>query len=175
VAGSAATTDWPAALAAVEAALVADALGRPAPAGRAALPPDVELAARCAVAAKFLAVSTPRTLGTVNLGARAPAFVAAQAAYAPARELRTWTAGDPDRALAEALAADIVIAAGPVVVPRRALRGGTHLAALDRGVELEPELLAAAVVHDERRLAAVVAGLVDGRQLDEITVLVCGG
>jgi hypothetical protein len=163
--------DWAAALAAVETALVAEALGKPVvPPG---LDPDAELAARCAIAAKFLAVSTPRTLGLVNLGARAAGFVAAQAAYAPARELRTWGSGEPAAALAAALAADIVIAAGPVAIDRAAIRGGTHLAALDAGVALAPELLAAAERYDRARLAAVVAGLVDGRQLDEITVLVC--
>jgi hypothetical protein len=166
--------DWTTAIATVEAALVARALGRPAPSA-AMLAPDVELAARCAVAAKFLAVSTPRTLALINLGPRALELTAAQAAYAPPREILTWSTGEPARALAVALAADIVIAAGPVVITRAAIRGGTHLAALDPGVELAPDLIAAAEVYDVSRLATVVAGLVDGRQLDEITVLVCGG
>lgn len=163
------TTDWPAALAAVEAALVATGLGKPAV---TTLDADVELAARCAIAAKFLAVSTPRSFATINLGARAGAFVAAQATWAPAREIRTWNVGDPEPDLASALAADIVVAAGPLVVPRAAIRSGTHLAALDPGVELAPDLVAAACVYDVLRLAAVVAGLVDGRQLDEITLVV---
>lgn len=170
----AAPPDWSAAIAAVEQALVAQALGRPAPA-ITPLAPEVELAARCAVAAKFLAVSTPRTIGLVNLGERAATFIAAQAAYAAARDHREWNAGDPATRLADALAADIVIAAGPVAVTRAVIRGGTHLSAVDAGVILAPELRAAAVVHDHRGLAAVVAGLVDGRQLDEITVLVCDG
>jgi hypothetical protein len=165
--------DWPGTLAAVEAALAADGVGRARP--PAALPPDVELAARCAVAAKFLAVGTPRTFAAVQLGARTELFVAAQAAWAPAREIRTWSPGDPPAALDAALAADIVVAAGPLAVPRAAVRGGTHLAALDARVVLAPDLLAAAEVYDVRRLAAVVAGLVDGRRLDEITVLVCEG
>jgi hypothetical protein len=165
--------DWPVVLSAVEAALAADGLGRPRASGPA-LAPDVELAARCAVAAKFLAVSTPRSFAAIGLGARAKTFVAAQAAWAPAREIRTWNAGDPPAGLAAALAADIVVAAGPLDVARRAIRGGTHLAALDAGVALAPDLVAAAEVYDVHRLAAVVAGLVDGRQLDEITVLVCG-
>jgi hypothetical protein len=152
---------------------VAVALGKPASRVELGIEGDVELAARCAVAAKFLAVSTPRTLGLVNLGARSVCFVQAQAAYAPARDLVRWDAGDAPARLADALAADIVVAAGPVSVPREAIRGGTHLAALDAGVVLAPELLAAAVVHDTRRLAEVVAGIVDGRQLDEITILRC--
>jgi hypothetical protein len=166
--------DWPAAISAVEAALAADGVGRPRP-PTAPLPPDVELAARCAVAAKFLAVGTPRTFGAIGLGARADLFVAAQAAWAPAREIRTWSAGDPTAALDAALAADIVVAAGPLAVPRAAVRGGTHLATLDPTVVLAPDLVAAALLYDVHRLAAVVAGLVDGRQLDEITVLVCEG
>jgi hypothetical protein len=164
---------WHAVLATVEAALVEVGLGRPAP--TLSIEPELQLAARCAIAAKFLAVSTPRTLAVINLGVRTSNFVDAQAAWAPAREVRSWSVGDSDRALADALAADIVIAAGPVVIPRRAIRGGTHLTALDRGVALDPELVTDADVHDNARLAAVVAGLVDGRQLDEITVLVCDG
>jgi len=168
------TTDWPAVLAAVEAALAATGLGKPPPEGPwLVLPRDVELAARCAVASKFLAVSTPRSFAAINLGSRGAVFVAAQSAWAAPREVVTWDAdtGTP-RELASALAADIVIAAGPLVVPRAAIRGGTHLAALDPGVELAPDLVAAACVYDVPRLAAVVAGLVDGRQLDEITLVV---
>jgi len=165
-------TDWPAALAAVEAALAATGLGK---AAATTLDADVELAARCAVAAKFLAVSTPRTFAAINLGDRAALFVAAQSAYAAPREVLTWdtaTGTGTARDLAAALAADIVVVAGPVVVPRSAIRSGTHLATLDRGVELDPELVAAACAYDVPRLAAVVAGLVDGRQLDEITLVV---
>jgi hypothetical protein len=166
--------DWPAALAAVEAALVATGLGKPAV---TTLDADVELAARCAIAAKFLAVATPRSFAAINLGARAPRFVAAQSAWAAPREVLTWdaAAGGSPRDLATALAADIVIAAGPLAVPRAAIRGGTHLVALDPGVALAAELVAGAEVYDVPRLAAVVAGLVDGRQLDEITLVVNAG
>lgn len=166
--------DWPAALAAVEAALVATGLGKPAV---TTLDADVELAARCAIAAKFLAVATPRSFAAINLGARAALFVAAQSAWAAPREVLAWDAGaggagGSPRDLATALAADIVIAAGPVDIPRAAIRGGTHLVALDPAVALAPDLLACAEVYDVPRLAAVVAGLVDGRQLDEITLVV---
>ena len=176
-----AETDWAWALSAVEAGLVVEALGRPAP--EPPLDPDIWNAARCAVGAKFLAVSTPRSLAVVGLGERATRYVAAQAAWAAAKEIRSWDPGEDDADLAHALAADIVIAAGPITIERDAIRGGTHISVVDAAVTLAPALVAAARVYTAgaaessagartATLAAVVAGIVDGRQGDEITILV---
>jgi ornithine cyclodeaminase/alanine dehydrogenase-like protein (mu-crystallin family) len=179
---------------AVEAALVANALRRPAPDGPA-LTRAQALAGRAAVAAKFLAVGTPRTLGLAGCGELAPLVVAAQHAYAAPRELRVFEPVPVDAArvanvvggrvasLAEACACDIVVAHGGVSVRREWIRGGTLVTVLDPGVALDPALLAVAQVYGDRvpdsvpslrltaSLGAVAAGLVDGRSLDEIIVL----
>lgn len=175
---------------AVELRLGAEALGRTA---GPPLTGVAEPAGLAAVAAKFLAVGTPRTMGLVGLRDQAPAIVAAQRAYAAPRELRVFD-GSPVAAariaeavggrvasLVEACACDIVVARGPVSIRREWIRGGTLVTALDRDVVIEPALLAAAVVYTagapagvvgHATLAQVAAGLVDGRVLDEITVLV---
>jgi len=178
-------------LAAIESALVARGLGRPMP---ELMISAADLAAGiAAVAAKFLAVGTPRTLGLVCTGDLASQIVAAQSAYAAPRELRVFDANPVAAArvaeqlngrvvsLSQACAADIVVARGPVSLRREWFRPGTHVTALDPGVICDPRLLAAAVVYNDgpapdgvaihASLAAVVAGLVDGRQLDELTVL----
>ena len=159
--------DWSWAINAVEAGLVVEALGRAVP--EPPLDPDVWMAARCAVAAKFLAVSTPRSFAAVGLGNRVALFAEAQAAWAAASEIRTWDPGEDD--LDRALAADIVIVTGAVTIARDAIRGGTHLSVIDPAVTLEPDLIAAARVYGPRDLAKVVAGMIDGRQADEITIL----
>lgn len=175
---------------AVEARLVAEALGKPA---GPPLDGVAESAGQAAVAAKFLAVGTPRTMGLIGLRDHAPAIVAAQIAYARPRELRVFDANPVGAAriaeavdgrvvsLVEACACDIVVARGPVSIRREWVRGGTLVTALDREVVIEPALLAAAAVYTvgaapagvrvTATLAAVAAGLVDGRVLDEITVL----
>jgi hypothetical protein len=52
------------------------------------------------------------------------------------------------------------------------LRRGTHVNALAK-VELDDELKKLATIVDEAKgLPALAAGLVDGRQLDELTVFV---
>jgi ornithine cyclodeaminase/alanine dehydrogenase-like protein (mu-crystallin family) len=178
-------------IAAVESALVARGLGRPEPELTISA---ADLAAGvAAVAAKFLAVGTPRTLGLVGTGDLGPRIVAAQSAYAAPRELRVFDANPVAAArlaeqlngrvvsLTQACAADIVVACGPVSLRREWFRPGTHVTALDTSVICDPHLLAAAVVYSDgpapagvaihATLAAVAAGLVDGRQLDELTVL----
>lgn len=177
---------------AVEVRQGALALGRPA--GPPLARPQ-ELAGLAGVAAKFLAVGTPRTMGLVGLRDLAPVVVATQRAYSPPRELRVFDA-DPVAAariaeavggrvasLTEACACDVVVARGPVAIAREWIRGGTLVTALDDGVVLAPALLAAAVVYGagdvgalrvHATLGAVAAGLVDGRTLDEITILVIG-
>ncbi|MBK9033591.1 MAG: hypothetical protein IPL61_20400 [Myxococcales bacterium] len=169
------------------------ALGRPA---EAPLEPGAELAGLAGLAAKFLAVGTPRTMGLVGLRDLAPAVVATQRAYAAPRELRVFD-GDPvvaartalavggrGASLTEACACDVVVARGPVAIERAWIRDGTLVTALDRAVVLAPALVAAAVVYTagavddlvaHATLGAVAAGLVDGRTLDEITLLVIGG
>lgn len=184
----------------VEAALVASAMGTTG-AEPQALDDDAWDAGVAAVAAKFLAVGTPRTLGLVHAGGRAPMLLAAQCAYAAPREVRVHAADAADaeatvRAIAAtsiaaratdlraACACDIVVVDGPVAVPREWIRAGTHITVLDDRAALAPELLAAARVYTvlagadvpagvrvDATLAAVAAGLVDGRQLDELTVL----
>jgi ornithine cyclodeaminase/alanine dehydrogenase-like protein (mu-crystallin family) len=178
----------------VESALVASALRQPAPDGPA-LTHEQALAGRAAVAAKFLAVGTPRTLGLAGCGDLAPLVLAAQRAYASPRELRVFEAVPVEAArvasdvggrvvsLAEACACDIVVVAGGVSVRREWIRGGTLVTVLDPGVALDPALLAVAQVYGDRvpdsvpslrltaSLGAVAAGLVDGRSLDEIIVL----
>lgn len=186
---------------AVEAALVARAMGD-ASAGHG-LDDDEAAAGRAAVAAKFLAVGTPRTLGLVATGRLAARLIAAQTAYAAPRELRVY---EPETGAADAIiatladqlaaprpsaravtlrlacACDIVVVAGPITIERAWIRAGTLVTVLDRAAVLDPDLLAAADVYASgdtvpagvRRhvtLAAVAAGLVDGRALDEITVL----
>jgi len=76
--------------------------------------------------------------------------------------------------LAEALAADIVCVCEPLRLAASELRRGTHVNALAT-VELDDDLRALALVVDEARgLPALAAGLVDGRQLDELTVFLAG-
>lgn len=121
--------------------------------------------------------------------------VAAQRAYAAPRELRVFEAlpveaarvadqlGGRVASLAEVCACDIVVCAGPVAVRREWVRRGTLVTALDEQVALDPALCAIAAVHGEvappgvtltASLGAVAAGLVDGRTLDEIIVLLPG-
>lgn len=177
---------------AVEVHLGAVALGRTAPP-----PPSgaAGLAGIAAVAAKFLAVGTPRTMGLIGLRELAPAILAAQRAYAAPRELRVFD-GSPVVAartaeavggrvvgLAAACACDIVVARGPVALERGWIRGGTLVTALDADVILDPELVRAAVGYtvgavpawpSAATLGAVAAGLLDGRTLEEICLVVVG-
>lgn len=179
---------------AVEAIRVARALGQPEPV--TALTPAEAAAGLAGVAAKFLGVGTPRTLGLVGVGALGASILAAQRAYSAPREIRVFEAdavaaarvadqlGGRVSSMAQACAADVVVARGPVSLRRAWFRPGTHVTALDPDVICDPQLLAAAVVYGDgptppgvaihATLAAVAAGLVDGRQLDEITVLLVG-
>ncbi len=178
----------------IESALVAQALKRPVPAQT--LAPAEALAGRAAVAAKFLGVGTPRTLGLAGCGDLAPLVLSAQRAYAAPRELRVFeavpveaarvadTVGGRVASLAEACACDLVVCAGRISVRREWVRGGTLITVLDTDVAIDPVLLAAAQVYGDlvpagapagfrlvASLSAVAAGLVDGRVLDEVIVL----
>jgi len=177
-------TDW---VLAVERAYVADATN---PAGWARpllAPPHTELpralAAIGAIASRYLAVGTPRTFGLVIGGADqlpvARSSIEAHATWFSPREVRcalldgsrTSELGSP-ATLAEALAADIVCLHVPVELRAAKLRRGTHVNMLAAGT-LDADLGAIAVVrHEHPDLGRLAAGLIDGRQLDEITVFV---
>jgi hypothetical protein len=195
------TTDW---VLAVERAYVAAAVRRseviaPVSAGQAAAappgasPPDLVAhaeAAAGAVASRFLAVGTPRSFGLVidvatQVDAAALALAAHRTWFDP-REVRCAAVGAGAERLAaatggrvasvdEALACDIVcVLAAYVRVAPAQLRRGTHVNASWGGV-VDEELRALATIVRESDVAAMAAGLVDGRQLDEITVFVIEG
>ena len=73
--------------------------------------------------------------------------------------------------LAEVLAADIVCIHEPLALAAGQLRRGTHVNALVGEVTLDADLAQVAAITRERGgLPALAAGLVDGRQLDELTI-----
>jgi hypothetical protein len=148
------------------------------------------LAAAGAVASRYLAVGTPRSFGIViddvaAVDAAALSLVAHRTWFAP-RDIRcaSMTSGAAELAAAtsgrtvsldEALACDIVnVYTGRIRITPAQLRRGTHVNALIASA-LDPELLALATVVPEASLPALVAGLVDGRQLDELTVFFADG
>jgi hypothetical protein len=137
--------------------------------------PDRIAAASGAVASRFLAVGTPRSLALIvdddaQLAAAALSLEAHRTWFSPT-DIRVTHAALPGRvvSIAEALAADIVCIHGATEVLATQLRRGTHLNVLGPAV-LDPELLAVATVVDRAALPAMAAGFVDGRQLDELTV-----
>jgi len=147
------------------------------------------LAAAGAVASRHLAVGSPRSFGIVidavaEVEAAALSLVAHRTWFSPrdircastatgAAELAAATGGRAV-SLDEALACDIVnLYSARVRVAPVQLRRGTHVNARIAGV-LDPELLVLATVVPEAGLPALAAGLVDGRRLDELTVLVLG-
>lgn len=147
-------------------------------------------AAAAAIASRFLAVAAPRSFGLVidvasQVDAAALALAAHRTWFDP-RDVRCAAVGAGAEALAaatggrvvsidEALACDIVcvLAAYARVTPAR-LRRGSHVNVAWGGV-LDEALGALATVVREAELPAVAAGLVDGRQHDEITVFVING
>jgi hypothetical protein len=136
-------------------------------------------AAAGAIASHYLAVGTPRSFGLVadaaTVDAAALSLEAHRTWFAP-RDIRSTVAG-PGRVveLAEALACDIVCIHMPLALAAAQIRRGTHLNVL-AAVALDPELARIAMVTHEdvgsRGLGALAAGLVDGRQLDEITIFI---
>jgi hypothetical protein len=157
----------------VEQALVAAALAnRPPEIARDLWP------AAGAVASRYLAVGTPRSIGLVAwegaLDAAADSLAAHRVWFQP-RDVRCAGAGLAERVggrevgIAEALACDIVCVHVPLAIAAAQVRRGTHLNLL-AAVTLEDELRAIAVVVDGPRAARMAAGLEDGRQLDEITL-----
>jgi hypothetical protein len=148
------------------------------------------LAAAGAVASRHLAVGTPRSFGiviedTTEVDTAALSLTAHRTWFAP-RDIRcasiaTGAAGAAELAAAtsgravsldEALACDIVNVYSPrarITPPQ--LRRGTHVNAVTARV-FDPELLTLATVVPEAGLPALAAGLVDGRQLDELTIFI---
>jgi ornithine cyclodeaminase/alanine dehydrogenase-like protein (mu-crystallin family) len=162
----------------VERAYVAAATGG-APPPAAPTSPRA-LAAAGAVASHYLAVGTPRNIGLVG-GDDAVHSLVAHRTWFNLGDVRCTSAsvaalvGGRRVALAEALTADIVCLYEPMVLAASQLRRGTHVNALGP-IELDDELRALATIVDEPAgLAALAAGLVDGRQLDEITIFIAGG
>jgi len=148
------------------------------------------IAAAGAVASRFLAVGTPRSFGIViddatEVDAAALSLTAHRTWFAP-RDIRcAATASGADElaaatggrvvSVAEALACDIVnIYSTRVRITPAQLRRGTHVNAGSAAL-FEPELLTLATVVDEAGLPALAAGLVDGRQLDELTIFIANG
>lgn len=167
-------TDW---VHAVERAYVAAATGG---APLAAAPSSARaLAAAGAVASHYLAVGSPRSIALVGGDDAVHSLVAHRTWFAPT-DIRCTSGsvaamvGGRSVPLAEALTADIVCVHVPLAIAAAQLRRGTHVNALAM-VELDAELQKLATIVDEPSgLAALAAGLVDGRQLDEITVFVAG-
>jgi hypothetical protein len=171
---------------AVERAYVAAATGRAAPAAGAPTPAALHARAYAgAVASRYLAVGTPRTIGIVTGESLEDAMTSLVAHHTWFRYPRVrWTGPRANEAalltgevvpLAEVLTTDIVCIHAPMALAAAQLRRGTHVNAL-AAVELDDELRRLATIVDEPSgLPALAAGLVDGRQLDEITVFVAGG
>ncbi|MBL0212464.1 MAG: hypothetical protein IPQ07_01020 [Myxococcales bacterium] len=144
-------------------------------------------AAAGAVASRYLAVGTPRSLGLVVHGAEsAEAGALSHAAHATwflPRDVRVTGLGADGLAhslgghvvpLEEALACDIVCVHAPIAIAAAQLRRGTHVNVLANAT-LDSDLTKLATVTREvPGLGELAAGLVDGRQLDELTVFVIG-
>jgi hypothetical protein len=148
------------------------------------------IAAAGAVASRYLAVGTPRSFGIViddvaQVDAAALCLVAHRTWFAP-RDIRcaATTSGAAELASAtggrtvsidEALACDIVnVYSTHVRITPAQLRRGTHINAVAAHI-FDPELLTLAAITREADLPARAAGLVDGRQLDELTVFTIDG
>ena len=135
------------------------------------------LAAAGADASHYLAVGTPRSIGLVGGQDAVHSLLAHRTWFQPS-DLRCTSGsvaamiGGRIVSLAEALTADIVCIHAPMALAAAQLRRGTHVNALAH-VEVDDELRALAMIVDEQKgLPALAAGLVDGRQLDELTVFV---
>ncbi len=176
--------DW---VMAVERAYVAAATGTP---GTGDVDDDLRargVAAAGAVASRYLAVGTPRSLGLVVHGAdsteAAALSHAAHATWFAPRDLRVSGLGADALAhslgghvvpLEEALACDIVCVHAPIAIAAAQLRRGTHVNVLVPATLDDDLTKLATITHEIPGLGALAAGLVDGRQLDELTVFVIG-
>jgi ornithine cyclodeaminase/alanine dehydrogenase-like protein (mu-crystallin family) len=148
------------------------------------------IAAAGAVASRHLAVSMPRSFGilidAVTDADAAALSLAAHRAWFDPRDIRcaatqsgatelAGATGGRVVSVAEALACDIVnVYSTRVRITPAQLRRGTHVNAGSADI-LDPELLMLATVVREAGMPALAAGLVDGRQLDELTIFVIDG
>ena len=179
----AADTEW---VHAVERAYVAAATGGalPPPGDPAQLPRA--RAAIGAVASHYLAVGTPRSFGLVvdpdEVATAIDSLAAHRTWFAP-RDLRCAGPGGPDTAnaigarvttLEEALACDIVCIHARIHLDAAQLRRGTHVNLLTSATYDDELAQVASITHEQPGLGALAAGLVDGRQLDELTLFVIG-
>jgi ornithine cyclodeaminase/alanine dehydrogenase-like protein (mu-crystallin family) len=156
-----------------------DAIVTAVEAACAAGPPDVLRAALGAVASRFLAVGTPRSIGLIAPARIAQLALDAHRVYFKPREIRSIVELDGARvtSIAEACACDIVcVAQADLTIDAAWIRRGTHVD-LWAGA-LDPAILAVAkLVVTERgdepiwaTLHELAGGITDGRELDEITV-----
>jgi hypothetical protein len=136
-------------------------------AGKTGSPPSVA----GAIASHFLAVATPNSIAIIGNGAES---LEAHRTWFNPRDVRSTVPGIGRLVtIEEALAADIVCVHEPMTIAARQLRRGTHINALAQ-VTLDEELRALATIHNEHGLTQLAAGMIDGRQLDELTVFVAG-
>jgi ornithine cyclodeaminase/alanine dehydrogenase-like protein (mu-crystallin family) len=157
---------------AVERAYVASATGGSVATG---VDPDRKraLAALGAIASRYLAVGTPRSIGlVVDDPIDAELSLEAHRTWFQPRDIRI--AGSANTSLADALASDIVCIYTPIAIAASQLRRGTHVNVLGRATLDDDLQRLATLVHETPGLGALAAGLVDGRQLDELTVFVAG-
>jgi hypothetical protein len=165
---------------AVERAYVAAATGAPPP--RVGGDASRAKAAAAAVASRYLAVGTPRSFGIViddpiQLDEAVLALEAHRTWFSP-RDIRCTDAalaamvGGRTVSIDEALAADIVCVHSATPIHAAQLRRGTHVNVL--GASAIDDDIVAVITDEPRGLPALAAGLVDGRQLDELTIFVAG-
>lgn len=138
-----------------------------------------EIGCAAAIASHFLAVTSSRSLALVG-GVESIRSLEAHRQWFQPRDIRctdeavAQAVGGRVVPMAEALTADIVNIHVAMPLAAAQLRRGTHVNAL-APVELDSELRAlATLVDEEKGLPALAAGMVDGRQLDELTVFVLG-
>ncbi len=151
------------------------------------------LAAIGAVASRYLAVGTPRTMGLIiddasretgalSIEAHRTWFKPSDIRCALVEGANPGSIIDGTRAtsLAEALACDIVCVHAQLFLDSRDIRRGTHINVLTPGhahggamIGDELEKIAD-ITHEVPGLGQLAAGFVDGRQLDEITIFVVG-
>ncbi|HTL35599.1 MAG TPA: hypothetical protein VL326_20865 [Kofleriaceae bacterium] len=142
-------------------------------AGKTGAPPAIA----GAIASHFLAVTTARSLALVGGDASVQSLLAHRTWFDP-RDIRCTSGsvaaavGGRQVPLAEALASDIVCVHESISIAANQLRRGTHVNAL-AAVTIDDELRSVATIVDEASgLPKLAAGIVDGRQLDEITIFV---
>ncbi len=131
-----------------------------------------DAAAAGAVASRYLAVGTPRSFAVIGDARAAELSLAAHRTWFAPRDLRATCDAPGFRRvpLDEALAADIVCIHEPIAIAAGRLRRGTHVNVL-APCTIDPTIVAV-VSREDPDLGKLAAGLVDGRQLDELTLFV---